>query len=87
MATKKVMATKVAKKVTVYSTPTCQYCKMAKEWLKEHKIAFTEVNVADDEEARNKMIEKSGEIGVPQIEIGSKIIVGFDKEALEKELL
>ena len=75
------------KKVIVYSTPTCGYCKMAKAWLKEHKIAFKDINVAEDEDARNEMIEKSGEIGVPQIEIGNKIIVGFDKEALEKELL
>jgi len=75
------------KKVTVYSTPTCQYCKLAKAWLKEHKIAFKDVDVSEDEEARNAMIEKSGEIGVPQIEIGNKIIVGFDKEALKKELL
>lgn len=77
----------MAKKVKVYSTPTCGYCKMAKAWLKEHKIAFEDINVAEDEQARNEMIEKSGEIGVPQIEIGNKIIVGFDKEALEKELL
>ena len=75
------------KKVIVYSTPTCGYCKMVKAWLKEHKISFKDINVAEDEDARNEMIEKSGEIGVPQIEIGNKIIVGFDKEALEKELL
>ena len=75
------------KKVIVYSTPTCQYCKLAKAWLKEHKISYQEVNVAEDEDARNEMIEKSGEIGVPQIVIGNKIIVGFDKEALEKALL
>lgn len=73
-------------KVTIYTSPTCHYCKMAKEWLKSHKVSFTEIDVTADEEARDAMIEKSGEIGVPQIEIGNKIIVGFDKEELKKAL-
>ncbi len=73
-------------KVTVYSTPTCPYCKMAKEWLKTNKIAFKDIDVSRDETAAQEMMKKSGQIGVPVIEVDSKIIVGFDKPALEKAL-
>ena len=72
--------------VKVYSTPTCPWCKRAKEYLKGKNIAFTEINVAGNKEAAQDMIKKSGQMGVPVIEIDSKIIVGFDKEALDKSL-
>ena len=72
--------------VTVYSTPTCPYCKMAKEYLTEKKIEYNDVNVAENHEAAHQMVEKSGQMGVPQIEINGRIIVGFDKEAIDKEL-
>ena len=74
------------KKVKVYSTPTCPYCKMAKEFLKEKGVEFEDVDVSTDQEAAKEMVEKSGHMGVPQIEINGKIIIGFDREALEKEL-
>lgn len=77
---------KAKKTVKVYSTPTCPYCHMAKEFLKENKVEFEDINVAEDEKARNEMVEKSGQMGVPVIEINGKILVGFDKEALKKEL-
>ena len=73
-------------KVIVYSTPTCPYCVMVKKYLEEKKVEFKDVNVAEDKEAARDMIKKSGQMGVPQIEVGDKIIVGFDKEAIEKAL-
>ena len=73
-------------KVKIYTTPTCPWCKKTKEFFKKKKISYTEYNVADDEKARNRMIEKSGQMGVPVVEVGDKIIVGFNPEAIEKEL-
>ncbi|MEM4253963.1 MAG: glutaredoxin domain-containing protein [Candidatus Woesearchaeota archaeon] len=74
-------------KVKVYSTPTCPYCHMAKDYLKEHKIEFEDVNVAEDKDAANEMVEKSGQMGVPVIIIDEKIVVvGFDRAALKKAL-
>lgn len=73
-------------KVKVYSTPICPYCHMLKEFLKQKKVEFEDIDVAADHEAAREMIEKSGQMDVPQIEINGKIIVGFDKPAIEKEL-
>jgi len=73
-------------KIKVYSTPTCPWCHKLKDYLKEKKVAFDDINVAEDQEAANKMIEKSGQMGVPQMEINGKILVGFDQEAIDKEL-
>jgi glutaredoxin-like YruB-family protein len=72
--------------VKIYSTPTCPYCKMAKEFLKEKGIEYDDIDVSQDRALAEEMISKSGQMGVPQIEINGKIIVGFDKDALEKEL-
>jgi glutaredoxin-like YruB-family protein len=74
------------KQVTIYSTPTCHFCHAAKEFFTANKVAFTDVNVASDLEKRKEMIEKSGQMGVPVITIGSDLIVGFDEDRL-KELL
>jgi glutaredoxin 3 len=76
----------MAKSVTIYSTPTCPYCKMAKEYMKENKVDFKEVDVAADEKSAEEMIEKSGQMGVPVIDIDGEIIVGFDREAIKKSL-
>ena len=76
----------MAKKVKVYSTPTCPWCHKVKEYLKEHKVAFTDVDVAENEKARNEMIEKSGQMGVPVTDIGGTIIVGFDVKKIEAAL-
>lgn len=73
-------------KVKVYSTPTCPYCHLLKEFLNQKKIEFDDIDVAADQEAAKDMVGKSGQMGVPQIEINGKIIVGFDKPAIEKEL-
>ncbi len=73
-------------KVTVYSTPTCPWCQKTKEFFRENNVQYSEVNVAADHKAAQEMIEKSGQMGVPVIEIDSQIIVGFDKNALKKAL-
>ena len=73
-------------KVIVYSTPTCPYCISLKEFLKEKKIKFKNVDVSKDEKAVEEMKQKTGQLGVPVIEINGKIIVGFDKELIKKEL-
>jgi len=74
-------------KVKIFTTPSCPWCHKTKEWLKEHKIKYEEKNVQEDEKARNEMIEKSGQMGVPVVEIGDQIIVGFDEDTLGKALL
>ncbi len=74
------------KKVKLYSIPTCPYCKMAKEFLKSKGIEFEDIDVSANQEAAKEMVEKSGHMGVPQIEINGKVIIGFDREKLEKEL-
>ncbi len=72
--------------VTIYSTPTCHFCHMAKEFFTENKVEYTEHDVAADMEKRNEMIEKSGQMGVPVIMIGSELIVGFDEDTLREKL-
>ena len=72
--------------VTIYSTPSCHFCHMAKEFFKANNIAYTEYNVAGDMERRKEMIEKSGQMGVPVIIIGEELIVGFDKPKIAKLL-
>lgn len=78
------MATK--KQVTIYSTPTCHFCHMAKDFFSANKVDFTDYNVATDLPKRQEMIQKSGQMGVPVITVGSDLIVGFDEERL-RELL
>lgn len=74
------------KKVEIYSTPTCTYCHMAKDFFKSHNVAFTDYNVGADVDKRREMIEKSGQMGVPVISIDDKIMVGFDQSALATAL-
>ena len=74
------------KSVTIYSTPTCVYCRMAKEFFKKNGISYTEYDVASDMARRQEMVEKSGQMGVPVISVGNEIIVGFDEPRL-RELL
>ena len=74
------------KEVIIYSTPTCPWCKKTKEFLTENKIKYKGVNFAENEKARNEMIEKSGQFGVPVIDISGKIFVGFDPGKLKKAL-
>ena len=74
------------KNVTIYSTPTCHFCHMTKDFLKEKGIGYTDFNVASDLEKRREMVEKSGQMGVPVIFVGSEMIIGFDKERLVSAL-
>ena len=70
--------------VIVYSTPTCPYCHQAKEYLQSKNIPFTDYNAAADPEKAEEMFNKSGQMGVPVIDIDGQIIVGFDKEEIDK---
>ena len=72
--------------VIIYSTPTCVYCKMAKEFFKKNNIQYAEHNVAEDEKAREEMVNKSGQLGVPVIDVDGKIMVGFNEAELKKAL-
>lgn len=72
------------KNITIYSTPTCHFCQLTKEFLTEHNVPYTDYNVATDLEKRQEMIEKSGQMGVPVIFVGDDMIVGFDKEKLSQ---
>ncbi len=74
------------KTVTLFTTPTCGYCKHAKEFFNENNIEFKEVDVAADQAAAEEMVKKSGQMGVPQIYVDDKLFIGFDKEGLAKEL-
>lgn len=74
------------KKVVVYSTPTCHFCQMAKEFFKEKNIEYTDYDVSTDDEKRKEMIEKSGQMGVPVIYIDDEMFVGFDKDKLSTAL-
>lgn len=73
-------------KVTVYSTPTCPYCKLAKTYLREHDVAFDDIDVSADAEKSEEMIKKTGQMGVPVIEIGDEIVIGYDPKKLKKAL-
>lgn len=72
--------------VKVYSTPSCPYCVTLKEYLKEHDIEFEDIDVSQDEKARDEMIKNSGQMGVPVADINGEIVVGFDKEKISKLL-
>ena len=73
-------------KVIIYTTPTCVYCKMAKNYFTEHHIAYEEKNVATDLEAREEMVRKSEQLGVPVIDVDGEIVIGFDQERLARLL-
>jgi len=66
----------------IYTTPTCVYCQMAKEFFKENNVSYQEHDVSSDAKAREEMINKSNQMGVPVIEVNDEIIIGFDKERL-----
>ena len=76
----------MAKSALIYSTPTCPYCKLAKAYFTEKHVEYKDINVADDEKAAEEMVRKSGQMGVPVIDIGGTIIIGYDREAIDKAL-
>lgn len=73
-------------KVTVYSTPSCPYCIRAKQFLKNNNIEFENIDVSVDEAKADEMIKKSGQMGVPVLDIDGQIIIGFEKDKIAKEL-
>lgn len=73
-------------KIKIYSTPSCVYCKMAKEFFEKHGVAYEEHNVAANQEALKEMIDKSHQMGVPVIDVDGQIFVGFNRSGLEKAL-
>jgi len=72
--------------IKVYSTPTCPYCVTLKNFLKEKSLEFEDIDVAADPAKAQEMIEKSGQMGVPVVDIDGQIIVGFDREKIMKLL-
>lgn len=74
------------KRISIYTTPTCPYCKQIKAYLKEKGIKYEEIDVAADSAKAQEMIDKSGQMGVPVTIIGDEVIVGFDKEKIDKAL-
>jgi len=74
------------KKVVIYSTPTCPYCKRAKQYLSQKGISYVEHNVAEDKKAADEMIKKSGQLSAPVITIDDEVVVGFNQALLDKLL-
>ena len=74
------------KKVTIYSTPTCHFCQMSKEFFAENGIEYTNYDVSKDLERRQKMFDITSQMGVPVIVIGDDVVIGFDKEKLSELL-
>ena len=74
------------KRVKIFTTPTCAYCKMAKEFFRQNNIKYEEIDVVTNAQARDEMINKSGQMGVPVIFVGDDIVVGFDKRRLSELL-
>mgnify|MGYP000125262157 CR=1 FL=1 len=72
--------------IKIYTTPTCPFCFIAKEYLKSRGIKFEEIDVSKDEKAALEMIQKSGQMGVPVIEIDGQVVIGFDKEKIDELL-
>jgi glutaredoxin-like YruB-family protein len=74
------------KNVRVYSTPTCSWCIRTKQFLKDNNIAFEDIDVSSNQQAAEEVIQKSGQMGVPVLDIDGEIIVGFDKERIKQAL-
>ncbi len=72
--------------IKIYTTPTCSYCTVAKNYFKENGVKFTEYNVARDLRRADEMVKKSGQMGVPVLDINGRIIVGFNKPEIERAL-
>lgn len=74
------------KNVMIYTTPNCMWCKKAKEYFKEQNIAYNEIDVSRDQKQAQEMIRKSGQMGVPVIDIEGTIILGFDRPSIDRNL-
>ena len=76
----------MSENVLVYSTPTCPYCVRVKQYLKDNNVDFEDINVSIDESKAQEMVQKSGQMGVPVLDIKGEIIIGFDQEAIKTKL-
>ncbi len=74
------------KKVTVYSTPTCPFCIRTKQFLRDSNIVFEDIDVSANPDKVQEMVDKSGQMGVPVLDIDGEIVVGFDKEGIKRAL-
>lgn len=72
------------KKIRIYSTPSCSYCRMAKDFFEDNNISYEDVDVASDEEAREELVKKTGKMEVPVIDIDGELMIGFDEEKLRE---
>ncbi len=72
--------------VTIYTTPTCGYCRVAKDYFRTNHVPFTECDVSTDQRKAEEMVRKSGQMGVPVIDVHGKMIVGFNRPEIEKAL-
>ncbi len=72
--------------ITLYTTPSCSFCRKAKDFFRKNQVRFTEYNVARDQRRADEMVRKSGQMGVPVIDINGKIIVGFNQSEVERAL-
>lgn len=72
--------------IIIYTTPTCSFCKQVKKYLENHGVSFTDIDVSADQEKTQEMIQKSGQMGVPVIDIDGEIIIGFDEDKLKQIL-
>ncbi len=76
----------MGKAVKIYSTPACSHCVSAKNFLKENNISFEEVDISLDQVAAEEMVQKSGQMGVPVLDIDGEVIVGFDQDKIKAAL-
>ena len=72
--------------ITIYTTPSCGFCQKAKQYFRQHRIPFTEYNVANDQRRADEMVRKSRQMGVPVIDVHGRIIVGFNQPEIERAL-
>lgn len=75
-----------AKEVKVYSTPTCPNCKMVKKFLEDNNISYQNLNVAEDKTALEDMVSRSGQMGVPVIDIDGELVIGYNQVQLKEKL-
>lgn len=72
--------------IQLYTTPTCAYCRKTKDYLRQRKVSFQEHNVATNRSKADEMVRKSGQMGVPVLDVNGKIIVGFNQAEIERAL-
>lgn len=72
--------------ITIYSTPTCVYCKSLKEYFTEKNVQFQEIDVSENEKELEKMVAISGQMGVPVVDLNGEVVIGFDRERIDQIL-